>query len=44
MALISYKGEELTGRSNYIKRLLNVKLFLEVNGFMPYIDRLSLDL
>ena len=35
---ISFKGEKLVGRSNYIEWLTNATLFLEINGFMPYID------
>ena len=38
MASISFKGEKLIGSSNYIEWLLNATLFLEINGFMPYID------
>ena len=38
MASISFKGEKLVGKSNYIEWLTNAKLFLEINGFMPYID------
>jgi len=38
MASISFKGEKLVGRSNYIEWLTNATLFLEINGFMPYID------
>ena len=39
MALnISFKGELLIGRSNYIDWLRRANLFLEINGFMPYID------
>ena len=35
---IPFKGEKLIGRSNYIEWLTNATLFLETNGFMPYID------
>ena len=35
---ISFKGEKLVGRSNYIEWLTNTTLFFEINGFMPYID------
>ena len=39
MALnISFKGELLIGKSNYIDWLRRANLFLEINGFMPYID------
>ncbi|TVY41214.1 hypothetical protein LCER1_G009011 [Lachnellula cervina] len=37
-AITSYKGEALVGRSNYIEWLKEASLFLEVYGFMPYID------
>ncbi|TVY34054.1 Retrovirus-related Pol polyprotein from transposon TNT 1-94 [Lachnellula cervina] len=37
-AITSYKGEALVGRSNYIEWLKEASLFLEVHGFMPYID------
>jgi hypothetical protein len=36
--MASFKGEKLTGRSNYIDWDTNARLFLEINGFMPYID------
>lgn len=35
---ITFKGEKLVGRSNYIEWLTNATLFFEINGFMPYID------
>ena len=35
---ISFKGDKLVGKSNYIKWLIEAKLFLEINGFMPYVD------
>jgi len=38
MASISFKGDKLVRRSNYIEWLTNAKLFLEINGFIPYID------
>ena len=34
----SFKGEKLMGKSNYIEWLNEAKLYLEINGFMPYID------
>ncbi|TVY31835.1 hypothetical protein LOCC1_G008546 [Lachnellula occidentalis] len=37
-AISSYKGEVLIGRSNYIEWLKEASLFLEIHGFMPYID------
>lgn len=36
--MASFKGEKLMGRSNYIDWETNARLFLEINGFMPYID------
>jgi hypothetical protein len=36
--MATFKGEPLVGRTNYIKWENNAKLFLEVNGFMPFID------
>ena len=35
---ISFKGDLLIGRSNYIDWVKRASLFLEINGFMPYID------
>jgi hypothetical protein len=35
---ISFKGDKLIGRSNYVEWLTNATLFFEINGFMPYID------
>ena len=35
---ISFKGEKLVGRSNYIEWLTNTTLFFEINSFMLYID------
>ena len=40
---ISFKGEKLVGRSNYIEWLTNATLFFEINGFMPYISGLELE-
>jgi len=37
MASVTFKGEKLIGKSNYIEWLINAKLFWEINGFMPYI-------
>jgi hypothetical protein len=34
----SFKGEKLISWSNYIEWLTNATLFLEINGYMPYID------
>src|ERR1700710_1754762 len=39
MASITFKGDKLVGKSNYIEWLVQAKLFLEINGFMPYIDK-----
>jgi hypothetical protein len=38
MSGISFKGEKLVGRSNYIEWLTNATLFFEINGFMSYIN------
>jgi len=38
MASLSFKGEKLIGKSNYIEWKNNAIFFLEINGFMPYID------
>ncbi|KAF7961227.1 hypothetical protein EAE96_000893 [Botrytis aclada] len=35
---ITFKSDPLKGRSNYIEWINRAKLFLEINGFMPYID------
>jgi len=34
----SFKGQKLIGKSNYIEWLNEAKLYLEINGFMSYID------
>jgi len=34
----SFKGSLLVGKSNYLEWLLDAKLFLEINGYMSYID------
>lgn len=39
MAGTSFRGEKLVGKSNYIEWQINAKLYLEINGFFPYIDR-----
>jgi hypothetical protein len=39
MSSITFKGDQLIGKSNYIEWLTQAKLFLEINGFMPYIDK-----
>ena len=38
MTSVSFKGDKLVGRSNYLEWKTNADLFLEINGFMPYID------
>ena len=38
----SFKGDKLVGRSNIIEWLTNARLFLEINGFIPYIDESEL--
>ena len=35
---ISFKGDKLIGSSNYIEWKINADLFLEINGYMSYID------
>lgn len=35
---IRFTSEPLKGRSNYVEWINRAKLFLEINGFMPYID------
>jgi hypothetical protein len=35
---ISFKGDLLVGRSNYIDWVKRANLFLEINSFMLYID------
>ena len=34
----SFKGDKLVGKTNYIKQVKNTSLFLEINGYMPYIN------
>ena len=38
MSGITFKGDKLVGRSNYIEWLTNATLFFEINGYMSYID------
>jgi hypothetical protein len=38
MSSIAFKGDKLVGKTNYIEWLTQAKLFLEINGFMPYVD------
>ena len=35
----SFKGDKLIRSSNYIEQKINADLFLEINGYMSYIDR-----
>ncbi len=35
---LAFKGKKLTSKNNYLEQLLEAKLFLKVNGFMPFID------
>jgi hypothetical protein len=35
----SFRGDKLVGSSNYIEWKTNADLFLEINGYMSYIDR-----
>ena len=37
----SYKGKVLVGKSNYLEWLSDAKLYLEINGYMPYITQLE---
>jgi len=34
----TFKGDKLIGKTNYIEWHNNASLFLEINGYMPYID------
>ena len=33
-----FKGDSLIGKSNYIEWKTKADLYLEINGYMPYID------
>ena len=35
---LSFKGDKLVGISNYIEQKTNADLFLEINGYILYID------
>jgi hypothetical protein len=37
-SFLSFKGDKLIGRSNYIEWKNNADLFLEINGYISYID------
>jgi hypothetical protein len=39
MASTSFRGEKLIGKSNFIEWFQDARLFLEINGYMPYIDK-----
>ncbi len=36
--MATFKGDKLVGKTNYIEWYNNATLFLEINGYMPYID------
>ena len=36
--MATFKGDKLIGKTNYIEWLKEASLFLEINGYMPYID------
>jgi hypothetical protein len=36
--MATFKGEKLVGKTNYIEWHMNATLYLEINGYMPYID------
>jgi hypothetical protein len=36
--MATFKGEKLVGKTNYIEWHNNAILYLEINGYMPYID------
>jgi Reverse transcriptase (RNA-dependent DNA polymerase)/gag-polypeptide of LTR copia-type/Integrase core domain len=36
--MATFKGDKLIGKTNYIEWHSNASLFLEINGYMPYID------
>jgi hypothetical protein len=38
MAATAFKEEKLVGKSNYIKWINPASLFLEINGYIPYIS------
>ena len=35
---ITFKGEKLIRKSNYIEQLNLIDLYLEINGYMPYVN------
>ena len=38
--ITTFKGEKLIKKSNYIEWLNPIELYLEINGYMPYINGL----
>ena len=36
--MATFKGDKLIGKTNYIEWHKNASLYLEINGYMPYID------
>jgi hypothetical protein len=36
--MATFKGDRLIGKTNYIEWVKNASLYLEINGYMPYID------
>ena len=36
--MATFKGDKLVGKTNYIEWYNDATLFLEINGYMPYID------
>ena len=39
-----FKGEPLIGKSNYIEWKTKIDLYLEVNSYIPYINRAKIKL
>ncbi len=37
-SITTFKSDKLIGRSNYIEQKVNADLYLEITGFIPYID------
>ena len=37
--MATFKGDKLIGKTNYIEWHKNASLYLEINGYMPYINR-----
>ena len=36
--MATFKGDKLIGKTNYIEWYNNASLYLEINGYMPYIN------